>query len=245
MYGLKLSARIFALTVGLWACPAFAGPPFMTDDPVPTDTGHWEIYAPIIELEGKGSEFSGAIGSEINYGAAPDVQITVGLPVAYSHEASGMKWGAGDIGASLKYRFFNHDGLSIAVFPGITLPTATNGMGSGKVSAFLPIWVQKDVDQWSFFGGGGYALNPGQGNHDYWRGALAISRQFTPRLLAGIEADRQGADTEGKKGSTRIGMGAIYQLKAPFRLLASGGPVFEDGGGTVGLHGFIALNLYF
>ena len=25
--------------------PAMAGPPYITDDPVPTDTGHWEIYA--------------------------------------------------------------------------------------------------------------------------------------------------------------------------------------------------------
>src|SRR5580658_2170930 len=30
--------------LGLLAHPAVAGPPFVSDDPVPTDTGHFEIY---------------------------------------------------------------------------------------------------------------------------------------------------------------------------------------------------------
>ena len=71
---------------------AWAGPPFLTDDPEPTETGHWEIYGPFAESEGKGADFQGAVGTEINYGAAPGVQITLELPMAYSHDASGMRW---------------------------------------------------------------------------------------------------------------------------------------------------------
>ena len=34
-----------ALALAGSATAAFAGPPYLTDDPIPTDTGHWEIYA--------------------------------------------------------------------------------------------------------------------------------------------------------------------------------------------------------
>ena len=157
-----------------WPTNAFAGPPFLTDDPEPTDTGHWEIYAPLIEAEGSGSEFRGAVGAEINYGAAKDLQLTVGLPVAYAHDVAGWRAGAGDLEASAKYRFYHNErtGLQVAAFPGIALPTASKGMGSNHVTALLPIWAQQNLGKWSVFGGGGYAINPGPGNRDYWTGGI-------------------------------------------------------------------------
>jgi hypothetical protein len=231
----------------LTAQVARAGPPFLTDDPEPTETGHWEIYAPLIEADGKGSDFSGAAGVELNYGAAPDLQITLGLPIDYAHDAAGWHSGTGDFEVSAKYRFYRDEqaGLSIAVFPGITLPTASNGLGAGQVTGFLPVWIQKDSGPWSLFGGGGYAINPGAGNSDFWTGGVALTRRLGERLVLGIEADRQGADTIGGSGSTSLGIGAIYQLKAPFRLLASGGPTFDDAGGAAGFHAFIALGMDF
>lgn len=226
---------------------AWAGPPFLTDDPEPTETGHWEIYGPLIEAEGKGADYQGAAGIEVNYGAAPGLQLTVGIPVAFAHDSTGTSWGTGDLELSAKYRFYHDEkaGLSIAAFPGITIPTASNGMGAGRVTALLPIWIQKDSGRWSVFGGGGYAINPGPGNRNYWTGGIAVSRQVTEQLMIGVEAERQGADTIGGNGATSLGMGAIYQLKAPFRLLASGGPTFEDGGGAAGFHAFLALGMDF
>ncbi|MDA5192934.1 transporter [Govanella unica] len=222
-----------------------AGPPFLTDDPEPTETGHWEIYAPLIEAAGRGADYEGAAGVELNYGALPDLQLTLGLPVQYAHDSTGWRSGAGDVKFSAKYRFFKNEaaGIQVALFPGVTLPTASNGMGNGRVSALLPIWVQKDAGPWSIFGGGGYAINPGAGNRDYWTGGIAVTRHFGERLLLGLEADRQGADTIDGHASTSLGLGGIYQMKAPFRLLASGGPTFEDHGGPAGFHAFLALGL--
>ena len=225
---------------------ALAGPPFLTDDPEPTETGHWEIYGPLFEAEGSGEDFEGVLGAEINYGPAKDVQVTVGLVGAYTHDSSGWRWGAGDLEASVKYRFYNDEesGLQIAVFPGVTLPTASEGMGSDHVTAFLPIWAQKDLGKWSIFGGGGYAINPGAGNRDYWTGGIALTRHFGDRLLLGVEADRQGADAIGGRASTQLGLGAIYDFPGPLRLLASGGPTLEDGRAE-GFHSFVALGLDF
>jgi hypothetical protein len=235
-----------ALAALLLPSAAYAGPPFLTDDPEPTDTGHWEIYAPLFEAEGSGEDFRGSLGAELNYGAAENLQITVGLPAAFAHDAGGWHWGAGDLEISAKYRFYHDEnaGLQIAFFPGVTLPTAGHGMGAGRVTALLPVWGQKDFGHWSVFGGGGYAINPGAGNRDYWTGGVALTREIGERLLVGVEVDRQGADIVGGSASTSLGAGAIYDLPGPLRLLASGGPTFDDTGGH-GFHSFVALGVDF
>jgi len=65
------------------------------------------------------------------------------------------------------------------------------------------------------------------------------------KLQLGIEADRQGPDTRGGRASTSLGLGATLQLKAPFRLLGSGGPTFIDGDGSPAFHAFMAMGLDF
>lgn len=236
---------IVAMAAALMPSAAYAGPPFLTDDPEPTGTGHWEIYAPLIEGSGKGADYDGSMGIELNYGAAPGLQLTVALPANYVHDDSGFHWGRGDLELSAKYRFFHDEasGLSIAAFPGVTLPTASHGMGNSKVTALLPIWAQKDMGPWSVFGGGGYAINPGPGNRDYWTGGAAVTREMSKILLLGIEADRQSSDTVGGHASTSLGLGAVLQLGAPFRILGSGGPTFVDGDSAAGFHAFLAMGL--
>jgi hypothetical protein len=236
-----------ALTAWLAPGLALAGPPFLADDPEPTDTGHWEIYAPQADASGLGRDYDGSLGVELNYGAAPNVQITVGLPGAVSHGVQGFHSGRGDLELSAKYRFFHDEaaGISLAIFPGLTLPTASRGLGAGRITALLPVWAQKDAGPWSVFGGGGYAINPGPGNRDYWTGGIALARQVFRPLLVGFEADRQGADTDGGRAATSLGLGAILQLKPPFRVLGSAGPTFVDGQRAAGFHAFVALGLDF
>lgn len=243
----RLGAAAAGLIASLVPALARAGPPFLTDDPEPTQTGHWEIYAPEADAVGKGAEYGGSFGAELNYGAAADLQLTLGLPASYAHDESGFQVGWGDLRFSAKYRFYHDEGagISVAVFPGVTLPTASRGLGSKRVTALMPIWAQKDIGSWSIFGGGGYALNPGTGNRNYWTGGLAVARTFSNRLLVGAEVDRRGADTVAGSASTSLGLGAIVKLQPPFRLLASGGPTFVDGDGTAGFHAFVALGLDF
>jgi hypothetical protein len=90
-------AALLAPAVLLLPGPALAGPPFRTDDPEPTDTGHWEIYAPLAEASGRGSDHEGSLGAELNYGAAANLQLTIGLPVSYVHDASRYRWDQGDL----------------------------------------------------------------------------------------------------------------------------------------------------
>lgn len=243
---LLMFCRMLASAVALLlAQSATAGPPFLTDDPEPTERGRWEIYAPAADVSGTGGEFDGSVAAELNYGALPDVQLTLGLPVGYARSGSGLSVGRGDLEVSVKYRFFHDDArhLSVAAFPGLSLPIAGKGLGAGRVTAFLPVWAQQDLGPWSVFGGGGFAINPGRGNRNFWSGGVAISRSLSERLLVGLEADREGPDTVGGHGSTSLGVGFIRTLRAPFRLLASAGPTFRDGERRVGYHGFLALGI--
>lgn len=234
-----------ALLVVALPIPALAGPPFLTDDPEPTDTGHWEIYAPLVEGAGLGRDYEGSFGAEINYGAAKNVQLTLGLPEGFAHDQSGGRFGRGDLEASVKYRFYHDEdaGIQIAAFPGITVPTGRKGIGASKVTALLPIWAQKDAGPWSVFGGGGYAINPGAGNRNFWTGGLAVTRDLAKDVLIGVEADRQGPDTIGGRAATSLGLGGILTLGGPFRLLASGGPTFTGGQRRASFHGFAALGI--
>lgn len=135
---------------------AGAGPPFMTDDPEPTETGHWEIYGPIVEGEGRGSAFEGSTGVEINYGAAPALQITLGLPAQFSHDHAGWRWGAGDVAVSAKYRFYHNEQ---SAFPSRRsrddAPHREQRQGRRQGDSAFPIWLQKNAGAWSIFGGGG------------------------------------------------------------------------------------------
>lgn len=234
-----------AVGLAVLGAPALAGPPYLTDDPVPTDTGHWEIYAPELVSEGSGGDSSGSLGTEINYGPLPDVQLTLDLPAAYARDSAGWHWGAGDLAVSVKYRFYHdeHAGVQIAAFPGVTLPTATNGLGAGRVTALLPIWAQKDIGPWSVFGGGGYGVNPGLGNRNFWEAAIAVTRDLNRSVSAGVEATRQGPDTVGGTAQTRAGIGSIVKLSDHYALLFSGGPTWADH--RTGYHFYGALGLFF
>jgi hypothetical protein len=226
------------------ATAAVAGPPYATDDPEPTETGHWEIYAFTAGTRADGS-FDGVAGADLNYGPLPNVQLTATLPIDFIRDR-GMHAGIGDVELGVKYRFINDEtaGISVAIFPRVILPTASRRFGTGRVQLLLPVWAQKDFGPWSLFGGGGYTINPGAGNRDFWQSGLALTRNVTPRLSLGAEVAHQGPDAAGARSTTALGVGGIYHVAGPFSLLFSGGPVFEHRGGT-GANAYAALGLSF
>jgi hypothetical protein len=173
--------------------------------------------------------------------------LTVGLPIRFAKDGQRLRWGPGDLRASVKYRFYHSErnGISLAVFPGLSLPTACCGLGSGRMTALLPVWGQKTMGHWAVFGGGGYALNPGPSNRNYWTGGLALTREIAPGSLIGVEADRQGPDAIDGRAQTSLGLGTIIAITAPFRVLASGGPTFTDGQRKAAFHAYAALGIDF
>lgn len=235
MGGAMRSARAWlAFAVGLLAAvvaaPAVAGPPYVTDDPVPTDTGHWEIYAYTSGTRVAG-ETAGEGGLDINYGGAKDLQLTVVLPLEYD-QTSSFRGGPGDVELGAKYRFIHQDEKGwlpdVSLFPHVDLPTSSKAFGNGRASVFLPVWAEKDFGRWSTFGGGGYAINPGPGNRNYWLTGWALTRKINDRLTLGGEIYHQTPDAVGQKSTTGVGAGLTYQLVEHFAFIASGGPALQN-----------------
>src|ERR1700712_3742108 len=132
---------VFAAVIA--AGPALAGPPYVTDDPEPTAEGHYEIYlfaGGSTAQDGSG----GAGGIDFNYGAAPDLQLTAVLPLAWDHPNAGpSSANLGNIELAAKYKFLHQDdiGFDVAFFPRVFLPAGSDAGGEGHVSLLLPIWI--------------------------------------------------------------------------------------------------------
>ncbi len=85
--------------------PAAAGPPFVTDDPVPVDLHHWEVYGFSAATHVAGDTAGTAAGIEVNYGAAPNLQLHVIVPLAFDRPWGGpTATGLGDVELGVKYR---------------------------------------------------------------------------------------------------------------------------------------------
>src|SRR5689334_15990901 len=76
---------------------AFAGPPFLSDDPDPTPHRHYEIYAFAAGAFARSGQ-SYDMGVDFNYGGGPDLQLTATLPFGIEQEdGAGRTSGLGNI----------------------------------------------------------------------------------------------------------------------------------------------------
>jgi len=227
--------RCWPLVLGMIAlvsaAPVLAGPPYQTDDAEPTETGHWEIYAFGDGASSRGT-LAGEAGLDFNYGGAEDLQLSMVIPFGYSRpDDEGFRSGFGDIELGAKYRFVRQtDTLpDISVFPSLQIPVGSSSQFTpSHVSEFLPVWAEKDFGAWSLFGGGGYDINPGGSNRNYWFFGAALTRQITPQLQLGIEVFHATADTEGGKAATGVGFGADYAITDHYHLIASYAPPLQN-----------------
>lgn len=237
-------ATMAAAAALTFADPAIAGPPYLTDDPIPTDLGHWEIYG-FAAGEGFGRSLDMDVGTDLNYGAVKDVQLTATLPLSFVRDETGWSRGSGDVELGVKYRVVHDErsGVSVAVFPRVILPTSWLA-ANGKTRILLPVWIGKDfAGGTSLFGGGGYLINPGPGNRNAWQAAAALTHDLGKDVSIGAEVAQQSPDTIGGTSQTRAGAGAIIHLAGPASLLLSGGPTWADH--HTGYHFYGALGLNF
>lgn len=239
-----VTSRAFvALALLSTSVPVAAGPPYLNDDPVPTDTGKWEIYA-FFAGHGQHTDVDADAGIDLNYGPIRNVQLTATLPVSFSRARGRWQSGTGDVEIGIKYRFLNGDGsgISAAIFPRAILPTSSIG-NDERTRFLLPLWLQKDFEGGtSLFGGGGYEINPGPGNRDFWLAGSALTHDFGSGVSAGVEVSHQSPDKIGASATTNAGLGAIARLSGSMSLLVSAGPGWSAGRSSYHFYGALGLN---
>jgi hypothetical protein len=215
-----------AILGALLVCPnaARAGPPFRTDDPVPVEPGHWEIFTFSTATHAAGDTSGILSGIDANYGAAPNLQLHATFPAAFDKADHGnMAVGYGDT------EFLAEDEAGwrpqAAIYPALDLPTgnAARNLGAGHTRVFLPVWLQKGFGRWTTFAGAGYWINPGSGNRDFWYFGWAVQRQIADNLAVGGELFHQTANTLNGKDQTGFNLGIVYDLSEHYHLMFSAG----------------------
>jgi hypothetical protein len=227
-----LIASVFLTSTLLYAT-AWAGPPFVTDDPVPVEYKHWEVYlASLGQIDQDGSSMT-APHIEVNYGAIPDVQLHLITPMENVNPAGGKAhYGYGDTELGVKYRFIQEGEWCpmVATFPLLEMPTgkSSEGLGNGAAQLFLPIWLQKSWGPWTTYGGGGYWINPGQGNRNNWFFGVVVQRDISKQLTLGAEIFHGTASVDEEDDThTGFNIGAIINLTDVQHLMFSAGRDFS------------------
>jgi len=229
-----VAAAFFAAC--LLARPTFAGPPFITDDPEPVDLHHWEFYTFGISNYSSDSHSSDNFiqgpAIEINYGALPDMQLHLVFGGAYD-KATGdnAQYGFSDTELGIKYRFIHETDVipQVGFFPLVELPTgdADRGLGNGRAQFFLPVWLQKswgeENHEWTTFAGGGFWINEGEGNKDFWRLGWEVQHDLGEHLTLGGEIFHETSAAEGDSGHTAFNLGGYYNFDDHNHLLFSAG----------------------
>jgi hypothetical protein len=227
-------AKIIVVAVVILARPALAGPPYVSDDPEPTDYKHFEIYTFSNGTATRG-DIGGASGIDFNYGAAPNLQLTATVPMGFDNPAAGnASFGPGNIELAAKYRFLRQDsfGLDVAVFPRVFLPSPSRNIGNATASLLLPVWVQKDWSGgWSAFGGGGCVISGGASRNFCLTGGV-VTYQLFPKLQLGVELFHQTADGSGTPATSSVGLGVRYDLNDTYHLLGYVRRGIENAGET-------------
>lgn len=215
-------------------CPlvAWAGPPFVTDDPEPVEYRHWEFYVASQHNKTADGWSGNAPSFELNYGVVPNVQLHVIAPLAYDAPGQGSQhYGYGDTEVGVKYRFIQETEHlpQVGIFPLLQVPSGSesDGLGGGHLQALLPVWLQKSWGEkgheWTSYGGGGYGINPGPDNRDWGFVGALLQRRVWENVLIGGEIYHRTSTGVGERADTAFNLGTVIDFGEHHHLLFSAG----------------------
>jgi len=184
----------------LSASPAFAAHPLITDDAgtigggnrqieLNSEYGHDRQHGAGVLTEAG----AGEIATSFSYGLSDAVDVVLGLPYQWaSSEEDGVETGdeegIGDTSLEVKWRFYEHNGLSLAVKPGLSLPSGNEeqGLGNGRATYGAMFITSREIAPWAFHLNLGYVRNENNtgDRKDIWHASLAGVVEVTATLKA-------------------------------------------------------------
>ncbi|HZI84109.1 MAG TPA: transporter [Casimicrobiaceae bacterium] len=221
-----------------------AGAPFQTDDPGVVARGGVELLVfsqQTLAADGR----SGVLpGVELHYGAAENVELDLVAPIAFhSPKGEGARRGYGDTQLGLKYGLLEErEALpEIGFAPKLLLPTgnADRGLGNGGTAVYLPIWLQKNLGDLRTYGGGGYWINRGSGNRNYWFVGAEAQYRFSDRWMLGAEIFHTTPTRLDERASTGFNVGGAYAIDPRAQWLFSIGKGLQNVSQTNRVSGYL------
>ena len=221
-------SRILLLSL-FFSVPAYAAGPLITDDTGTQGKGKYQIelnYAAGVTKTDSGQELS----TTLSRGIVDNVDVVVGLPYnwnPFTEEGRpiAIQQGISDMSVEIKWRFLDtskENGVSLALKPGITLPTgnAKKGLGNGEISEGVMFIATKEWQHGAFHCNIGYTNTAYSLEEDsealrssLWHASIATEINMMKNLRSVADI---GIDTDTVKASNThpvyiIG-GVIYSV---------------------------------
>lgn len=195
--------------VFLMATSVFAGHPLVTDDTGTQGKGKGQVEVglsyfydkdKVDELTTLKSD-GGDVGVGVTIGLIDTLDVVVGLPYAwYSLEDNGVRIGRengiSDITFDVKWRFFEKDGWSLALKPGVSLPTGDEdkGLGAGRAGYRFFMVGTKEIEPVAIHANLGYIRNENNADEhtDLWHASIAAEVEVIKdlKLMANVGIER-------------------------------------------------------
>jgi len=211
------------LLLTLPAASAFAAHPLITDDTGTQGKGKFQIE---INAEYDQDKYGGTTtyttqtASTLSCGIIDPLDIVLTIP--FLHVRTGDHGtvtdnGISDITVEAKWRFYEKEGLSFALKPGLTLPTGNDekGLGAGQATYHLFFITSKELKPWAFHLNLGYIRNENRNDKrkDTWHASLATTIEVVKDLkLAGNIGIERDTEKNCSSAPAFILGGLIYSL---------------------------------
>ncbi|MHB8771155.1 MAG: transporter [Syntrophales bacterium] len=168
------------------------------------------------------------IATILSYGLTDTADLVLSLPYQWSKIKEdditvSDEHGLGDTTFEFKWRFFEQDGLMLALKPGLILPTGSEsrGLGAGRIGYQAFLIGTKMADPWEFHANVGYIGNENKVDErrDIWHASLAGEYELIENLELvaniGIERNR---DRAGSGDPAFLLGGFEYEVEERFSL---------------------------
>ncbi|MDP3542576.1 MAG: transporter [Elusimicrobiota bacterium] len=215
-----------AVLLACLAAPASAEHPLITDDAGTQGRGkiQLELVAEYARSEDAGTVekiFVGPTMPVLSIGLLDSVDLVSGISYQRTSVEDGesrtTQSGAADFALDVKWRFYERDGLGLALKPGLTLPTGdeTKGLGAGKSTQRLFAIATKEAGPWAFHGNVGYTRNANRAGdrETLWHASAAVTRDVVRDLKAtanvGVETD---SDPHSRRMPAYALAGLVYSV---------------------------------
>lgn len=170
----------------------------------------------------------GQVGTTLSYGIIENADLV--LSVAYvwgkveeDERAVYDEKGISDTTLEVKWRFFEKEGWSFALKPGVSFPTGdeNKGLGTGNIGYHVFLIASKEAAPWAFHANLGYIRNENKFDEEknLWHASLATTYEVVKdlKVVGNIGIERNPDKAADNDPAFIIG-GVIYSISKNFDL---------------------------
>lgn len=164
----------------------------------------------------------GQAGTTLSYGVIENADLVLNVPYRWgkvTEDGASVydEKGLSDISFEVKWRFFEKDGISFGLKPGISFPTGDDekGLGTGKTGYHVFLIGSKEAAPWAFHANLGYIRNENKTEEekDLWHVSLATTWEVVKDLrLVGNIGMGKNADKSADNDPSFLIAGVIYSV---------------------------------